>query len=141
MGCSLFADVEWIAVVREFGVPIALLMIGFTAVLSGLATMWVGLSKVVRWIGAKIIEPLRDRIITFFDSLEARMGNQQSDLKEVRSSLERHDEWERGQADERAVKVSMQSALIADQADRIRTLEDEHTKLKKLLDDKGVHGT
>lgn len=127
-------DEGWLPLVRELGVPVALLLVGFSAVIAGLRMLWVGFSKVVAWVGEKFVEPLRDRIIKFFDDHTAWMRILQEDTRTFREVYTRHDEWERGQATERSNKVTMLSALNADLADRVLKLEAE---LKQRQEEQG----
>lgn len=117
------ASIDWIAVTREFGVPVALLLGLAMSVIGAISTIWMGMSRVVKWLGREFVVPLRIRIVTFFDDHTQWMRSLQEDVGRFRIQYEKHDEWERGQALERAQKVTVLNTLINDLAKRVDKVE------------------
>src|SRR5262245_39838479 len=97
---------EWVQVAREFGFPIVALI--FVCIAIAAAMRW-GAKQLVsaaRWFGNEFIIPMRKQVEDFFQGYTRWMSSMQSYLTDFRESYERHDEWERGQAVERATKIT-----------------------------------
>jgi hypothetical protein len=73
--------VEWIGLVKEFGVTIAVM-----------AAMALAIRSVSVWFGAQIVIPLRDRLLVrlerFFDKTESSMDTLTDNVRSVSSHME-----------------------------------------------------
>ena len=71
----MFADLDWVALVRDFGLP--------AVALFGLAwAVW----KSVCWIGSNVITPVRDRGFKLVDDLTATLDVQSKSLDKMATS-------------------------------------------------------
>ena len=109
----------WIVIIRELGFPAAMLL--FVAL-----CMWRG----GKWLGGHILLPMKDRHLLFIDAIQKSQESQAQSISALTVAFTAHDEWERGQIEERNSKTSAVILGVRDLEDRIDKIETESKKGK-----------
>lgn len=109
----------WLTIIRDFGFPGAMLIFFCICI-------WKG----GKWLGTRIIEPMKERHLSFLDAIQKIQDAQAASIAALSVAFTSHDEWERGQIEERNSKTTAVILGVRNLEDRIDKIETESKKGK-----------
>lgn len=103
---------QWLALAREFGVPIAILGPITVALMWFVVKMLWLIYKAGCWVGVEFLTPIKERHLEFLDgmqktqeSLAITQNKQALSAAALAEAFRQHDEWEREVAQETAKNI------------------------------------